>query len=93
MGTAGEWIEVVFATIFWGGWMLFWMTKKKKAAAETNAWWPNVVLWFFAGLCFGLTTTFHWRALRVPLVFVTVSSFACMLAAGWFAHPKNVDNR
>ena len=78
MGTEREWVKVVFATIFFSCWMLFFMVRKRKIEGYKPAMSGLVVLtWTLNGLFLGLLTTFGWRhAFSVPLAFLTVGAFA-----------------
>ena len=76
MGTAREWVSVVVAAIFWGGWMLIWSTRKRrKAHIEPVLSVVDVVGWALAGVSFGLATTFGWRAFHWPLVLLSGATF------------------
>jgi len=77
VGTPKEWIEVSFATIFWGGLMLLWtVRKRRKAQIKPVLLFTDFLGWALLGLCFGLVTTFNWVAFRWPLILATVLSFA-----------------
>jgi len=81
MGPMREWLMVAFYCVFWGGGMLAWETRKRRAASIKPAFLPvSVFIWILSGLTFGLLMTFKWQALRSPLVFITVSSLMCGLA-------------
>lgn len=81
MGTLRQWLMVAFCCVGWGGWMLVWETRKRRAASLKPAFLPaSILIWFPAGLDFGLLMTFKWQALRSPVVFVTVGSLVCALA-------------
>ena len=86
MGTTREWGAVAFAAIFWGGWMLVWMTLLRKPKHAISS--LDVIVWALMGLVYGLTMTFHWRAFRVPLVFLTVGALTCALGAGMLFRQK-----
>jgi hypothetical protein len=81
MGTMRDWLMVAFYCVFWGGWMLAWETRKRRAASIKPTFLPaTVFIWIPSGLTFGLLMTFKWQALRSPLVFITVGSLMCGLA-------------
>lgn len=81
MGSWREWLMVAFYCAFWGGWMLAWETRKRRAVNVHPAFLPaNVFIWILTGLTFGLLMTFKWQALRSPLLFVTLGSMVCGLA-------------
>jgi hypothetical protein len=78
MGTMREWLMVAFYCVFWGGWMLAWETRKRRAANLKPALLPaSILIWIFSGLTFGLLMTFKLQASHSPLVFITVGSFVC----------------
>jgi NhaP-type Na+/H+ or K+/H+ antiporter len=80
MGSLREWLMVTFYCMFWGGWMLAWETRKRKAASVKPAFLPaSVFIWILSGLTLGLLMTFKWQALRSPLLFITVGSLMCGL--------------
>lgn len=71
-----NWLSLAFFWLFWGGWMLMWEIRKRKAANIEPALLPASILhWTCAGLLFGLVMTFRWNALRWPIVAVTAASF------------------
>jgi len=81
MGTVSEWANVFVWGGLWAG-LVWWFSRKKalaiyqpKGRTLKTAWWG------FAGLLFGILTTFHWeRAVHPPIVFVTVSALAGIVA-------------
>ena len=76
MGTMREWLIVAFNCVLWGGWMLAWETRKRKAANLEPGLLPaSILIWILGGLGFGLFVTFKWRAFQLPLIFVTIASF------------------
>jgi len=76
-----EWLTVAFCCVFWGGVMLAWETRKRRAASLKPAFLPvSVLVWLLSGLTFGLVSTFQWEAVRSPLVFFTAGSIFCGLA-------------
>ena len=81
MGTLRQWLMVALYCVGWGGWMLVWETRKSRAASLKPAFLPaSILIWFPAGLDFGLLMTFKWQALRSPVVFITIGSLMCSLA-------------
>jgi hypothetical protein len=78
MGTANEWVHVALVSIFWSGAML--LLESVRRDGEFKLARPGLATLTFAlgGLLFGLLTTFGWRVLRVPLIFLT----AGLLIAG-----------
>lgn len=92
MGTTKEWIEVAFAGIFWGGWMLVWSALRNRQKSRPAVSSMDVIVWTLAGLCYGIMTTFHWqRASHPPIVFLLVASLVGALVAARFLRPKSVD--
>ena len=80
MESMREWLMVAFYCVFWGGGMLAWETRKRRAARVEPAFLPaSAFLWLLSGLALGLLMTFKWQALRSPLVFTTGGSLACGL--------------
>jgi hypothetical protein len=85
VGTVREWIEVFLGGGAWGTFMLFfsgsrWDTEIDEIKLKRRV--EEILFWALMGLWFGIVATFHWRAFRVPLVFVTVAAFisACLVA-------------
>jgi hypothetical protein len=78
MGTTSEWIQVLLAGGFWGGFMMLWSARQRASKNLKPTWLiEEAFSWALMGLWFGVVTTFHWRrAFHVPLVFVTVAAFA-----------------
>ena len=76
MGSTLDWLMVMFYLVFWGGGMLAWETRKRKAANVEPSLLPaSILIWVLAGLEFGLVMTFKWKAFQSPLVLVTAASF------------------
>lgn len=82
MGTVSEWTNVFVWGGIWAG-LTAWLFARNKTLAmfQFKGRILKVALWTFAGLLFGILTTFHWqRAVHPPIVFVTVSALAGILA-------------
>jgi hypothetical protein len=83
VGTIREWLQVAFFCVFWGGWMLAWETRKRKAAHLEPALLPaSILVWFMGGLNFGLIMAFGWRVVQRPIVFILAASFVIGSAIG-----------
>lgn len=101
MGTTWDWLTVVFGSVFWGGCMLAWETHRRKAANLEPALLPvNIMIWTLVGLCFGLSSTFGWKALQWPLVLLTAACFVGTFIIGFLyrrerskAFPKAFNRR
>jgi hypothetical protein len=93
MITVNELIEVVFASVFWGGWMLFVSTRERKNSGFKTAVSPSLVsTWAFGGLFFGLLTTLGWRrAFSFPMVFATVGVLSAALLTAKILGRARVD--
>src|SRR5271170_306481 len=77
MGTMREWVDAGFCAIFWGGWMLIWESRKRKAANVKPIILPaSILIWTLAGLGFGLSMGFGSKALQWPLAIAIAASFA-----------------
>lgn len=82
MGTAHDWMKVLFSGGLWGSMMLvFAMFEMKPGVAKS--WALRVPVYALGGLLVGVLTTFRFvQAFRWPLVAVTVSAFAGMIVVG-----------
>ncbi len=77
MGTMREWLMVGFYSVFWGGWMLIWETRKRKAANLKPVILPaSILIWTLSGLGFGLVMVFRSKVVQWPLVIAFAASFA-----------------
>jgi len=78
MGTVREWIEVFVAGAFYAAWMLVWMGRQRRRDdLRPVLHIDDVLAWAPMGLWFGIVTTFHWqRAFHMPLLLITIGSFA-----------------
>jgi hypothetical protein len=89
MGTTSEWVQVLLAGGFWGGFMA-WVFARRRASANLKRWHiVDVLMWALAGLWFSLVTTLRWRSFHRPIVFVTVAAIAGVLLVGWFRRKDN----
>ena len=88
MGTISDWVRVLLAGGFWGGWMAFWSAQRRGNTNLKPTWLKSDIFsWAFMGLWFGIVTTFHWhRAFHWPLVLITVASFAGAVFVGRIDH-------
>ena len=77
MGTAGDWMSAAFWGMLWAGGMMLWeaLSRSDKHVKPVLSL-ADVLSGIFAGLGFGLGTTFRWRAFHWPLVLFIVASFA-----------------
>ena len=73
MGTAADWLGVIFVGGLYGGFMLFRVIQGRKNNNLQPHVFPSLVLaWVFAGLTFGIVIQFHTRAFRWPLIPITL---------------------
>ncbi len=74
-------MEVLVLAALWAGWMVFWTASQWSRKKLTPVLLIQEVLESaLMGLWFGTMMTFGWRrALRMPLVTITVGSFAASL--------------
>jgi|SRR5580698_7281246 hypothetical protein len=89
MGTTHDWIEVVI----WGGLFGIGMAlssglRKAPEGSETGWSWARGVFYGLLGLFVGIGTTFHWRALHPPLVFILLLAIGGAIASVWLAPLK-----
>jgi hypothetical protein len=84
VGPSPRWIEVAFGTVFWGGSMLFWTARQRKAANIKPACsYVDVLFWGCAGFVFGLLTTFGWwQSFHRPLVYLILLAFVTAIVLG-----------
>jgi hypothetical protein len=81
MGTTHEWIEVVI----WGGFFAIAMTlssslRKAPDSSKTGWSWVDGVSSALLGLFFGVGSTFRWRALHPPFVFILLLAICGVVA-------------
>jgi hypothetical protein len=80
MGTVRDWFMVALYSVFWGGWMLAWETRKRKAANLEPTLLPSsIAIWTLGGLSFGLFMAFPWKSFPWPLKLIAAAS---LLAGG-----------
>src|SRR5205809_8036691 len=81
MGTARDWMEVLLSGALWG--MLFlYVSDRKSSNIKPTLSLLSTSFYAFAGLLFGLWSTFRWKAFRWPLILVTVSALVGFAVAG-----------
>src|SRR5271165_7621778 len=77
MGSAQDWIEVASWGLFWGAAMALMSGPRIGPDGSRTGWsWADFVIWPLAGLACGIGTTFRWRALHGPLLFLMLAAFA-----------------
>jgi len=83
MGATKEWVEVLFAAVFWGGSMLLFRRTEGKI--------PKLVVLIYAlgALLFGLVTIFGYkRAFSFPLIILTLGIIAAVFLIGRLSRPS-----
>jgi hypothetical protein len=83
MGTLGEWLSALVWGGLWGGTMAWWTAHRGDAALTGGGRISHLTLWALAGLWFGIITTFGWRAVHRPIVFITVATVASLFLVGF----------
>jgi hypothetical protein len=89
MGTSGDWISVLLEALWCPGFMLLgvWILKGNPQIRPILT--PLYLLSSaFAGLFFGIWSTFGWNAFRWPLVSLLLGSAAGIVAFGKLAQRK-----
>jgi hypothetical protein len=68
MGTIGDWGKILGIAVFTGlyGWARYARRNPYPSLSRSLAG------WFLLSIALGIWFSFHWRAFRVPLVFITV---------------------
>ena len=84
MGMLGSWIRAIFLGIGWGAFMTFHVARWKHSASFSKL----GAGYLAYGLSLGLLISFGWRALEMPVVFVTLPSAAYGLFLLWSARLK-----
>jgi len=79
MSVASNLVEVASMAVSWGGGMLAWTARKRRAAGITPISYRDVSFWGFAGLCFGLLVTFDWQAFHTPIIYLMLLAVTGML--------------
>jgi hypothetical protein len=89
MGTANDWMSAAFWGMFSAGGMLLWevLTRSDKHIKPVLSFW-DVLGWAFAGMGFGLGTTFRWKAFHWPLIVFIILSFVSSWIFGRLAKRK-----
>ena len=84
MGTMHEWLKVLFMGIFWGGSMALMNVSRNPVLNNRKGRILFALEWIFAGLLFGILTTFSFsQVLHPPLVFITVVTVAGMFISAF----------
>jgi MFS family permease len=78
MGTARDWIEVAFMTVFWGA-VMFWISLATHSEHRTKLRALSMLSFTAGGFLVGLLTTFGLTAFRWSLVALVVVVFAVLL--------------
>lgn len=87
MGTAHEWVRVLAAGGFWGGWMaLFgWLSIGQQFEKPSRLFTTMYCLGCaFGALSFGVEDTFGGLSFRPPLLFLHIACFVGMLVIGLY---------
>jgi hypothetical protein len=93
MGTAGDWMSVVFWGMFWAAGMMLWEARRRNAEnIKPVLSLPEVLGVIFAGLGVGLGTTFHWRVFHWPLILFMAACFAGLTVFGRIAKRRLVSD-
>ena len=92
MGTAGDWMSAAFWGMLWAGWMMLWEIRRSEKNVRPVLSPADVVSRVFAGLGFGLGTTFRWRVFHWPLVLFIVAAFAGCAVFGRMARRRLVSD-
>jgi hypothetical protein len=86
MGTSSQWVSVAIAAVWFPAFMIigprFFGIKSLTKPALTPLYF---VSWVFAGLFFGIGTTFGWNAFRWPLVTLLVGCVIGIVVFGKLA--------
>jgi hypothetical protein len=81
MGTLRDWIEVVIWGGFFGIGMALMAGSRKAPDGSKSGWsWADGVSYALLGLFFGTGTTFGWRALHPPFVFILLLAIGGIVA-------------
>ena len=87
MGTAHDWMLVVIAGSFWGGFLGFfgWRAFSERFAKPSRHLATlYCLLYAFAGLAYGVGQTFGNRSFHPPLLILQVVNLACGLVLGFY---------
>jgi hypothetical protein len=89
MGTSSDWISVAIAAVWFPALMLLAVFILKAKPHIRPPLTPLYFLsWVFAGLFFGISTTFGWNALRWPLVLLLIGTVVGIVVFGKLAQRK-----
>ena len=93
MGSAGDWTNVLFMAVFWGGWMLFLTARRRKHSQLHPTLFPSLILmWVFAALFMGVVTGLHIRrAFSWPFVIVTAGALTATAVTSLYIRRKQPD--
>jgi hypothetical protein len=93
MGTAHDWMSAVFWGMLWAAGMMLWEALSRSDKNIKPVLSPaDVLSGVFAGLGFGLGTTFRWRVFHWPLVLFIVAAFAGCAVFGRLAKRRLVSD-
>jgi hypothetical protein len=86
MGTSSDWISVLLRALWFPGLMLIAVLIFTGKGHVKPALTPlDFLSWVFAGLFFGISTTFGWNAFRWPLILLLVGSVIGIVVFGKLA--------
>jgi hypothetical protein len=89
MGTLHDWKMVALEGAFFGIVMALSTVPRKAPDGSRTGWsWARCVFYGLLGLFVGIGTTFHWRALHPPLVFILLLAIGGVIASVWLAPLK-----
>ena len=89
MGTIYNWIEAAISGGFFGIMMALMMGPRKAPDGIITSWsWADGASYALLGLSFGIWTTFRWRALHPPLVFMLLLAICGAFAVSKLAPLK-----
>ena len=95
MGTTSEWLSILVWAVLFGGVMAWWCAKSDRAPAMFK---PKgrvehveqAMAWILASLLVEIISTFHWRAIHRPLIFITLAVLAGLLLSGQMFRKRHV---
>lgn len=81
MGTASEWLQVLIKGGLWGALMMLSTVFKPRAGGKDPALYLNLLFLAIGAFFYGLALVFGFRALRWPLVTITLPALAAFVLA------------
>jgi len=93
MGTAGDWMSAVFWGMLWAAGMMLLEARRRNAEnIKPVLSLPEAFGVIFAGLGFGLGTTFRWKVFHWPLILFMVACVAGFWVFGSMAKRRLVSD-